>query len=117
MTIELACDKPRGRLAVHVVPPIPSEWGSSWIQPKLTQILIGDKQAFMSRASFQKLREYSTTTPSGVYPGKMWRCNLYDDARATWTDVWQLRWFGVVPGNPKVCSNHTRVIVILGDKA
>jgi hypothetical protein len=54
-------------------------WATSgWDQPSSDSIEIDDMHALMTRATFEALPEYSSTIPTGVYPGKMWRRN---DAR------------------------------------
>ena len=117
--------KPRARVAVHVIPAMTDPLGKYFRQPRREAILIGQDTAFMSRATFDALPEYSTTNPSGVYPGKMWKAELFGYVRTgeytkrnSWqgTGVWELRWFGIVPGNDKVCSNNSRVIVLPKEK-
>lgn len=104
--------KPRARVAVHVIPPMTDPLGKHFRQPRREAIWIGQDTAHMSRATFDALAEYSTTYPSGVYPGKMWKAELFDPKTRRPTGVWQLRWFGIVPGNDKVCSNNSRTIVL-----
>ncbi|MDR5839368.1 hypothetical protein [Caballeronia sp. LZ034LL] len=89
----------------NVIPPITDSQGSCWIQPASDQILVSDTDAVMSQITFECLPEYSTSIPSGVYPGKMWRAETEDG--------WYLRWFGIVEGNPDVCSNNQRKIQIM----
>lgn len=119
--------KPRARVAVHVVPAMTDPLGKHFRQPRREAILIGQDTAFMSRATFDKLSEYSTTNPSGVYPGKMWKAERFKSVDGTHegrpvrrmvpSGVWELRWYGIVPGNDKVCSNNRRVIVLPREKA
>ncbi len=94
---------------MNQIPPMTDPRGKHWDQPSLDEVLVDDKHAVMSRAAFRKLYEYSTTVPSGVYPGKMWRA---EHSGHHW-----LRWFGVVPGNPDVCSNNQREILIVENQA
>jgi hypothetical protein len=80
-------------------PPLESPYGpNAWPQPAAESIEIDDTHALMTRATFDALMEYSSTVPSGVYPGKMWRRN---NARLPAPDVysvaqppeWLLCWF------------------------
>lgn len=124
MEIRPRLHKPHVRVAVHVVPAMTDPLGRHWNQPRRDAILIGQDSAFMSHATFSELPEYSTSTPSGVYPGKMWKAELFKivtvkvdgriEKRRQHTGVWELRWFGIVPGNDKVCSNNFRRIALPG---
>ena len=76
-----------------------------WDQPDSADILISDDGAAMPQHVFDQLKEYSSSFPSGVYPGKMWRAHIGDRH--------YLRWYGVVPGDDSVCSNNQREISIL----
>lgn len=114
--------KPRARVAVHVIPPMTDPLGKHFRQPRREAILVGQDSAFMSHATFAALSDYSTTNPSGVYPGKMWKGERFkavdsvQDGRPVRhmvrSGVWELRWYGIVPGNDQVCSNNRRVIVL-----
>ena len=90
---------------MSAIPPITDPPGSHWVQPKAEEILLTDADAVMPVHAFNLLREYSTSMPTGVYPGKMWRAFIGGD--------WFLRWYGEVPGNPDVCSNNQRRIQIM----
>lgn len=104
--------------ASHIIPPMedPMEdpMGSGWSQPARHLITVDDRCALMTMATFESLAEYSTTTPSGVYSGKMWRC------RSPWNrSEWLLRWFGECakpecpgPACGNYVSNHSRVIIL-----
>lgn len=98
----------------HPIPPITDPMGRHWQQPPRERVLVDDTHAVMSAADFKQLLEYSTTYPGGVYPGKMWRGEIADwnTGRPVWTGRWMLRWFGIVPGKPTVCSNNQREILI-----
>lgn len=58
---------------------------SHWAQPKREAIVFVEGKACMASHSYSSLREYSTTMPSGVYPGKMWK--------AAAEGTWCLRWY------------------------
>lgn len=91
-----------------MIPPMTHELGRYWHQPPRTAILVDDKHAVMSRASFKQLAEYSSSRPSGVYPGKMWKAITLDGTA-------YLCWYGIVPGRDDLCSNNTRRILIAED--
>ena len=80
------------------IPAMTHTLGKYWNQPAREAVLVDDTHAVMDTAAFDQLAEYSTTLPSGVYPGKMWRAESHGR--------WVLRWYGVVDGNPDVCSNN-----------
>jgi hypothetical protein len=94
--------------------------GKYWIQPLREHILTDDKHAVMS--TFADLPEYSSTKPSGVYPGKMWRRHdgIHDmNRRAAYirgeiTLPWLLCWYGPdeVRDNRVVCSINFREILL-----
>jgi len=58
----------------NVVPVITHPLGSSWKQPLAASILIDDTHALMWKSDFDKLANYSMSTPTGAYEGKMWKC-------------------------------------------
>ena len=80
------------------IPEMTCELGRYWSQPSQDSILVDDTHAVMDSTTFDKLAEYSTTLPTGVYPGKMWK--------ALSRGRWVLRWYGIVEGNPDVFSNN-----------
>lgn len=101
-------------LATSIIPPITDPMGRHWDQPNTENFVIDDTHVIMSERDFKALAEYSTTTPSGVYPGKCWKSQVAEDLGAgkwRWTDRWLLRWFGTCE-DPKFCSNHHREIII-----
>lgn len=107
--------------AAHVIPAITDPLGSSWDQPTLGLIEIEGDFAIMSRAAFDKLAEYSSTRPTGVYAGKMWKRHdgVFDREylRGGGKPEWMLCWYGncekpECPGCTKFCSNHHRKILI-----
>lgn len=56
-----------------MIPPITDPMGRHWDQPSRDDILVDDTHAVMTVKTFTALLEYSTSMPSGVYDGKMWR--------------------------------------------
>lgn len=90
-----------------MIPTITDPLGRHWRQPPLTEVLVDEEHAVMTRSTFDRLAEYSATLPSGVYPGKMWK--------AVYGAVAFLRWYGIVDGRPDLCSNNQRLILVVED--
>ena len=111
---EPVVEKPVAVSADQVIPLMTDPMGQHWDQPALSEITIDDKTATMSRETFCKLKNYSTTIPSGVYPGKMWKAEICFENSCD--DYWELRWFGIVPNDPKVCSRNSRKIMVVNPK-
>lgn len=88
---------------MNVIPPL--EEGRTWKAPSPADILLTDTHACMPESAFESLLEYSSSIPTGVYPGKMWKAHM--DGK------WYLRWFGIVPDQPEVCSNNQREIPVM----
>lgn len=63
----------------------------------------------MPESAFKELPEYSSTMPTGVYAGKMWKA--LNDGQ------WYLRWYGHAPLHPGYCTNNQRKLVVLDWKA
>jgi hypothetical protein len=89
---------------MNEIPPMTDSFGVHWRQPSREQIVIDGLHALMDKATFDLLAEYSTSRPSGVYDGKMWR--RHDDELG-----WLLVWYGPSP-DPKKCSINNRVILL-----
>lgn len=87
------------------IPPITDPKGKHWEQPPLDQILVDDDCAVVTERAFKALLEYSTSTPTGVYPGKMWK--------ARQGMVWYLRWYGLDDGHPAGLPTYTKQIYIV----
>lgn len=69
----------------------------------------------MMPEDFALLPEYSTSVPSGVYPGKMWRAEVRPPRELSHPlppSRWFLLWFGEVPGRPDLCSNNQREVIL-----
>jgi hypothetical protein len=56
-----------------MIPPMTHPLGRHWQQPPREQIEVDATHALMTEHTFRQLSEYSCSTPSGVYEGKMWR--------------------------------------------
>ena len=96
------------------IPLMTDPLGKYWKQPDPERIMVDDTHAMMNKETFWALSNYSTTRPTGVYPGKMWRAHVPINPRQGWDGPckWVLRWFGIVPGNDTVCSNNQRDILL-----
>lgn len=85
------------------IPQITDPLGRYWEQPSRDGILVDDKHALMDYRTFEKLLDYSSSQPTGVYPGKMWRSRRRDG--------WVLCWYGDVTEDGKVCWTFTRPVL------
>ena len=104
----------------NVIPPITHELGRYWEQPPAAEILVDDTHALMTRATFDKLAEYSTSFPTGAYEGKMWKRHdgAFDEEFKADGGMpeWLLCWFGesqIGPGY--VSNNHRKILLVDGD--
>lgn len=86
------------------IPPITDPLGRHWHQPDRERILIDETHAVMFESDLRMLKEYSTSRPSGVYTGKMWKA--LDD------NQWWLAWYGL-PSSETTIWTHFRKILIL----
>lgn len=97
------------------IPPITDPMGRHWRQPDMLDVTFDDTHVLLTQAQFDGLAEYSTTYPSGVYPGKCWKAQIAEDlggGKWRWTNIWKLRWFGLCE-DPTKCSNNQREIIII----
>lgn len=104
------------------IPPIVHPMGKHWDQPDRSKIVIDAKTAVMDRATFDALHEYSTSYPSGVYEGKMWKAQKWvwvgtplaierNYAVRKFLGEWFLRWYGP-SARPGYVSTNQREIII-----
>lgn len=84
------------------IPKITHPLGKHWDQPKTSDITLINDFALMSENTLKKLGEYSASMPTGVYEGKMWKCQS--------KGIWYLRWFSYK--DEKYCSTNNREIRI-----
>ena len=89
---------------LYLIPEITNPLGRYWTQPDRKNILIDENVAIMDKISFDTLYEYSTSEPSGLYVGKMWK--------SKYNDYWCLRWVEPDP-DPGYLKILTRKIVLL----
>jgi hypothetical protein len=78
------------------IPAITDPVGRYWDQPPRDDIEIDATHALMTEITFKQLCEYSSTFPSGVYPGKMWRRHdgSNDPRIPLHKRRWLLCWYG-----------------------
>lgn len=81
--------------------------GKQWSQPDRSAIKLYGDEAIMDKNTFDALPTYNTSTPSGVYAGKMWKCKFMNDK-------WQLCWYYDKPEKPDVCGIAYLSIVLIG---
>ena len=86
------------------IPAMIDPLGQYWEQPKISEIEIDDTHAVMEKGAFDKLLEYSTSTPSGVYIGKMWKGRYK-------TGEWYLAWFSKGDDAGTYLNNNYRIIL------
>ncbi|MES2218392.1 MAG: hypothetical protein V4501_08265 [Pseudomonadota bacterium] len=89
----------------NVIPPMIDPLGKYWRQPDSSLIGVDEANALMDETTFRGLLNYSTSIPSGVYPGKMWR-RTEDGQR------WLLCWYGLSGKGDGFCSINNREILI-----
>lgn len=87
-----------------MLPPMTDPLSRYWRQPPREEIALDDTHALMSAEAFERLAEYSTTIPTGVYPGKAWRAEI--------DGVWFLRWFGEHPTDASLCTRNERELLV-----
>lgn len=91
-------------MAKTEIPEMIDPLGRFWEQPDRKDIVIDDNYAAMTKITLNKLKNYSASTPSGVYNGKMWRAES--------GTVNYLRWYGD-SSDPHKCTIYTRIILLL----
>lgn len=102
-----------------LIPEMTDPLGKHWDQPKdIREAPIDDTLVLLTPDQFVSLHEYSTSMPSGVYPGKCWKRQEYreyiaGDVTYVPTGRWFLRWYGESEIGPGYCSNHERLIEVV----
>ena len=102
-------------------PPITHPLGKHWEQPPLRDVWFFGGLAIMTEKTLEELPEYSSTLPSGVYDGKMWRANVTPPAAPGCAlpprekprkEEWILRWFAP-SDEPNKCAVKWADIVLI----
>lgn len=99
-----------------MIPEMTDPLGKHWQQPRdIREAPMDDKIVLLTPRQFEGLSEYSTSEPSGVYPGKCWRRREYQrfEGGLAPTGRWFLRWYGESEIGPGYCSNHQRQIEVV----
>lgn len=91
----------------HPIPEMTDPLGRHWKQPRRDQIEIDCNHALMPRSAFDQLLEYSTTIPTGTYPGKMWKANSS-------SGVWVLRWYGDLIDENTIARGQREILIVEG---
>lgn len=90
---------------LNTIPTMTDPLSLHWKQPDIEDVLIDDDFALMAKIDFKKLLEYSTTIPTGVYEGKMWKRRC--------TDGWMLGWYGFEDAEGKSVSTNFRELLLV----
>ena len=109
--VEVALEKLEAR---EPIPRMTHPLSVHWDQPNRREITVDATHAMMSRATLDKLHDYSCSIPSGVYEGKMWkRASEYMRNPPDFEpEFWLLCWYGPSK-DPDQCSVNTRRIIIV----
>ena len=104
----------KGEWLRHPIPMITSPSGEGWHQPDRTKItIVDDKTAQMTTRTFQALAEYSSSMPSGVYAGKIWRrhdgAHDYNFTMKGGVPTWMVCWYSDSE-KPEHCTINMRLI-------
>ena len=84
----------------NYIPPVTDKRGLNWKQPKRENILIDDKNAYMSQADYDLLQEFHSKEHNLPFVGRMFKFNSTD-----------LLWHSADP-EPKYFKNNYRKIII-----
>ena len=77
---------------------------TGWSQPLTEEIAIDATHAVMTKKTFDQLKDYSYSVPTGVWVGKLWK-RQGDDT------TWWLCWFNLSE-KPGICRCRSREILI-----
>jgi hypothetical protein len=93
------------QIVMHPIPLMTHPLSIYWKQPDRKSIEIDGEYALMNEESFKLLPEYSSTLPSGIYDGKMWKCNSK-------VEGWLLGWYATCedPNYYKTCAKKIKII-------
>lgn len=86
------------------IPPITDPMGKMWEQPDPSRIIIHGHFALMDENAFDLLHEYSSSVPTLVYVGKMWKARVGMD--------WVLRFWDFSHKGEYFCKMQERLIVV-----
>lgn len=85
-------------------------------QPASSRLLVDSEFACMFTVDFNSLAEYSCSTPTGAYVGKMWRRHdgAFDPHCAPEDRRWLLVWYGKHEDSNKVSINYRKIVLVDG---
>jgi hypothetical protein len=100
-------------VTINQIPLMDDPLGRHWNQPAglRDRVLIDDTHAVIAETDFLALPEYSSTIPSGVYPGKAWRRHDGAHARDGKPAVWMLCWYGPDVGGRCAIEHRTALML------
>lgn len=75
-----------------------------WYQPSHESMAFDDTHVLMTPLAFDFLHNYSSTIPTGVYHGKMWKA-LPEGGE------WELRWYGISKDPDKCTCRALKILV------
>lgn len=77
----------------NYIPDMAHPTGKHWQQPSSEDWLFDSKCTLMTQAEFDELLNYSASTPSGVYAGKMWKSFHKWREKSGIIERWYLNWY------------------------
>lgn len=95
----------------NYIPEMTHPLGKHWNQPSNEHMLFDSKCCLMTNADFKMLLDYSASTPSGVYDGKMWKSLHCIKPKDEILEVWYLKWYEPT-NDPELFDIMSREILI-----
>lgn len=92
-------------MSPNSIPIIIDPLGKHWDQPDSKNFLMDDESVIMTKEECDQLHVYSTSRPTGVYAGKMWK-------RETNHGKLLLCWYGYHK-DPNLCTTNERWILLI----
>jgi hypothetical protein len=89
---------------IYLIPRATDPMAKYFDMPNRDEIVIDQTHAVMTEKTFDCLKNYSLSNPSGVYQGKMWKRKR--------SDGWFICWF-TDSEQDGFCDTNTREIIIL----
>lgn len=96
------------------IPAMTHRDGRYWQQPSRNAIEVDEKYALMSQRAFDALSNYSASTPTGVYEGKMWKRldGAHDRACPVECRRWLLCWYGPSRHSDRCSVNYREILIV-----
>jgi hypothetical protein len=101
----------------RTIPAITDPMGKHWRQPDMSAVNIAREKVELTQREFDTLAEYSTSYPSGVYIGKCWKAEEFEQTPKGFrpSGIWYLVWYGP-HADPKKCSINRRLITFINER-